>query len=274
MINYLQDVSTSYPIAMLPGIINYNNQAIMDEFNWIFDSSLNRLTKSVYAPTGSVQAHFGEFNNLACEYITIKNTDSFKKIIEDSVQSLDAKTIKYDSSATIHDKISGLDAAIKNIIDSNSVQTTQVYGAAMFNIDDEQDELIPITYPKSLLYASPVQLKRQNLPKLHYNDIQLGYLYTYYPCINDTVTIDNINMSCITCKNVGQIINVNLNIIDSNNNFEILLSRANKEYVVLKPNTLTRLQLKCEEYTESLGTKWEIYLYSVNIPDAIKKVNK
>ena len=45
----------------------------------MFDSSLNRLTKSVYAPTGSVKAHFGEFVNLSCEYLTIKNEESIKK---------------------------------------------------------------------------------------------------------------------------------------------------------------------------------------------------
>ena len=58
---------------MLPEVINHNNEAIESEFNWIYDSSTNRLTKSVYAPTGSVKAHFGEFVNLAAEYITVKN---------------------------------------------------------------------------------------------------------------------------------------------------------------------------------------------------------
>ena len=64
---------------MLPEVINHNNEAIESEFNWIYDSSTNRLTKSVYAPTGSVKAHFGEFVNLAAEYITVKNIDSLKK---------------------------------------------------------------------------------------------------------------------------------------------------------------------------------------------------
>ena len=64
MINYLQGCYNNTPIGMLPTIINHNNEAIEDEFNWIFDSSLNRLTKSVYAPTGSITAHNGEFINL------------------------------------------------------------------------------------------------------------------------------------------------------------------------------------------------------------------
>ena len=76
MINYLKDCQQTTLIGQLPDIINSNNESIKNEFNWIFDSSLNRLTKSVYAPTGSVKSHFGEFTNLACEYITIKNIDS------------------------------------------------------------------------------------------------------------------------------------------------------------------------------------------------------
>lgn len=85
MINYLKDCQKTTLIGQLPDIINSNNNSIRNEFNWIFDSSLNRLTKSVYAPTGSVKSHFGEFVNLSCEYITIKNLDSlFNKIISNS----------------------------------------------------------------------------------------------------------------------------------------------------------------------------------------------
>jgi len=66
---------------MLPDIITHNNNAIKNEFEYIYDSSLNRLTKSVYAPTGSVKAHFGEFVNLAVEYISIKNIDALSETI-------------------------------------------------------------------------------------------------------------------------------------------------------------------------------------------------
>ena len=78
---------------MLPDIINYNNKSIKSEVNNIYDSSLNRLTKSVYAPTGSVKSHFGEFVNLSAEYITIKNIDSLKNTIQtcvDNIISMDA----------------------------------------------------------------------------------------------------------------------------------------------------------------------------------------
>lgn len=88
MINYLKDVSKSTPIGMLPDIINFNNDSLESEFNNIYDSSLNRLTKSVYAPTGSVKTHFGEFVNLSTEYITIKNIDSLKNSIQNCVDEI------------------------------------------------------------------------------------------------------------------------------------------------------------------------------------------
>lgn len=88
MINYLKDIKKETLIGQLPDVINSNNESIRKEFNWVFDSSLNRLTKSVYAPTGSVKAHFGEFTNLACEYFTVKNVDSLKASIQDSVESI------------------------------------------------------------------------------------------------------------------------------------------------------------------------------------------
>lgn len=88
MLNYLQNYHNNSLIGMLPGIINHNNEAIEAEFNWIYDSSLNRLTKSVYAPTGSVKAHFGEFVNLSCEYITIKNIDSLRNTIQTCVDEI------------------------------------------------------------------------------------------------------------------------------------------------------------------------------------------
>ena len=88
MINYLKDCWKTTLIGQLPDIINSNNESIRNEFNWIYDSSLNRLTKSVYAPTGSVKSHFGEFVNLACEYITIKNIDSLKNSIQTCVEEI------------------------------------------------------------------------------------------------------------------------------------------------------------------------------------------
>ena len=94
MINYLKDCQQTTLIGQLPDIINSNNESIKNEFNWIFDSSLNRLTKSVYTPTGSVKAHFGEFVNLSCEYITVKNIDSLKDSINSAVNEIVPNIIK------------------------------------------------------------------------------------------------------------------------------------------------------------------------------------
>lgn len=93
MLNYLQNCQLSTPIARLADIINHNNQAITDEFNWIYDSETNRITKSVYVPTGSVKAHFGEFVNLSCEYLTIKNAESIKPSIVGVVKDLISENI-------------------------------------------------------------------------------------------------------------------------------------------------------------------------------------
>ena len=114
MINYLKDIKKETLIGQLPDIINSNNESIKKEFNWIFDSSLNRLTKSVYAPTGSVKSHFGEFTNLACEYFTIKNTDSIKASIQDSVESIINETLNVSSMQIVM-------AALTNIANSSFI---------------------------------------------------------------------------------------------------------------------------------------------------------
>ena len=41
-----------------------------------------------------------------------------------------------------------------------------------------------VTYDRNLLFASPLQLKRKKLPKLHFNDLTSGNLYSYYNVIN------------------------------------------------------------------------------------------
>lgn len=114
MINYLKDIKKETLIGQLPDVINSNNESIRKEFNWIFDSSLNRLTKSVYAPAGSVKAHFGEFTNLACEYFTVKNVDSLKYSIQDSVESIINETLNVSSMQTVM-------AALTNIANSSFI---------------------------------------------------------------------------------------------------------------------------------------------------------
>lgn len=127
MINYLKDIKKETLIGQLPDIINNNNQSIRNEFNWIFDSSLNRLTKSVYAPTGSVKAHFGEFTNLACEYFTVKNVDSLAASIQDSVESIINKTLNVSSMQTVM-------AALTNIANSSFIDPELYDISALCNV--------------------------------------------------------------------------------------------------------------------------------------------
>lgn len=105
MLNYLQGCQRSTPIGMLPDIINHNNEAIDKEFQWIYDASLNRLTKSVYAPSGSVKSHFGEFVNLSTEYLTVKNIDSLKATITKAVEDIIFDTAA-ESHKVLHDRFS------------------------------------------------------------------------------------------------------------------------------------------------------------------------
>ena len=127
MINYLKDIKKETLIGQLPNVINSNNDSIRKEFNWIFDSSLNRLTKSVYAPTGSVKAHFGEFTNLACEYFTVKNVDSLKYSIQDSVESIINETLNVSSMQIVM-------AALTNIANSSFIDPKQYDISALCDI--------------------------------------------------------------------------------------------------------------------------------------------
>lgn len=106
MLHYLRDCQQTTPIGMLPDIINHNNSAIKEEFSYIYDSDMNRLTKSLYAPTGSVKAHYGEFVNLTTEYLTVKNIDGFISNIEGMIDNYIDKN--YDD--LLRDKISIIEA--------------------------------------------------------------------------------------------------------------------------------------------------------------------
>ena len=127
MINYLKDCQQTTLIGQLPDIINSNNESIKNEFNWIFDSSLNRLTKSVYTPTGSVKAHFGEFTNLACEYITLKNVDSLQNSIQSATENIINKTLNVSSMQIVL-------AALTNIANSSFIDPEQYDVSALCDI--------------------------------------------------------------------------------------------------------------------------------------------
>ena len=305
MINYLQNISGKTPISMLPEVINHNNEAIESEFNWIYDSSTNRLTKSVYAPTGSVKAHFGEFVNLAAEYITVKNIDSLKSALKSAVQKMEHNTFTdcwssdtiqqayetpnnelvlcHDASVIAYKQSNVYQTLVSLQSDVNQLKQTvqalnnpqnNVYSTGNILDEDSYENDNTVTYDRNLLFASPLQLKRKKLPKLHFNDLTSGNLYSYYTVVNGEVTIDDINTACIETENIGLNVFINFNDTDTNDYYRILLDRKNKKYVKIKKNPLNILEIRSASYSEEYGTVWKLYNYSVINPNDIILENK
>jgi hypothetical protein len=119
-----------------------------------------------------------------------------------------------------------------------------------------------------------LQLKRKKLPKLHFNDLTSGNLYSYYTVINGEVTIDDINTACIETENIGLNVFINFNDTNTNDYYHILLDRKNKKYVKIKKNPLNILEIRSASYSEEYGTVWKLYNYSVVNPSDIILENK
>lgn len=81
MINFLKDVSVDTFIGEIPSILNFNNNQVNKEFEYLFDSSNNYLKQSLYAPSGSVSSHWGRFINLNVDYLSVNNIDSLKNTL-------------------------------------------------------------------------------------------------------------------------------------------------------------------------------------------------
>lgn len=140
MINYLKDIKKETLIGQLPDIVNSNNESIRKEFDWYFDSSLNRLKRSVYAPTGSVKAHFGEFVNLSCEYLTIKNEESIKNSIQSAV-----KLVISDSFDPSTKQLTDHNILNNRFVDSQYEGTTEyVHDAASIVYEKENEQYVTI----------------------------------------------------------------------------------------------------------------------------------
>ena len=140
MINYLKNIKKETLIGQLPDIVNSNNESIRKEFDWYFDSSLNRLKRSVYAPTGSVKAHFGEFVNLSCEYLTIKNEESIKNSIQSAV-----KLVISDSFDPSTKQLTDHNILNNRFVDSQYEGTTEyVHDAASIVYEKENEQYVTI----------------------------------------------------------------------------------------------------------------------------------
>ena len=92
MINELQDVSIKTMIGQLPYIINKNNDIIEQNFDNIYDSSLNKIIKPVDTTQNEqngnyVKSHTGNFLNIICDNIVANKITVQDIIIEGEVKS-------------------------------------------------------------------------------------------------------------------------------------------------------------------------------------------
>lgn len=214
MINYLKDIKKETLIGQLPDIINSNNESIRNEFNWIFDSSLNRLTKSVYAPTGSVKAHFGEFVNLACEYITVKNADSLKTSIQSAVESVIADS--FDPSTK---QLTNHNILNHRFINSEFEESNYMHDADAIVYKTENNEYV--TVKSALDTINPEEINRtltilrtdvnQNTANINNASSQINVINTSVNKLSTSVNSINTSINSINIivnKNTNDIANV------------------------------------------------------------------
>lgn len=165
MINRLKDINKATPISMLPEILNKNNQSLRDEFDYIFDSSNCCLTKSVRIPQGSVQAHFGEFQYLSADNVSIGNPDPIVSIIRSNIDRFShnefidifsSVEIKKNYNETIQKEI--------NICHDASVIGLPVYNYKKFlNLGDDEVLTVYNVIDKCLSKIETLEKKVNNL---------------------------------------------------------------------------------------------------------------
>lgn len=230
MVNFLKDVSIDTFIGELPSILNFNNNAIEQEFSLFYDSSDGRLIKSVYAPNGTVQAHWGRFTNLEADLVKFTNADSLsqsletagiphnvlsKKFRNDWVSNADGTNYDSFDNDFCHDP-----AAISSGIENNSNVVSledrlkNIESSIGISYAEGASSLTSLAYSKPLSaeeeYKNMVQSEpdyyfytEEYLNKDVYNsaslmndndkiDLQIGKLFNYYSVSNKRyVKIDN-----------------------------------------------------------------------------------
>ena len=149
MINFLKDVSINTFIGELPSLINYNNSAIDNEFANIYDTSNNWLTKSLYSPLGSVEAHYGKFTNISCTYLTVSDPSSFQSVMSQIPHNMLSKRFSKDnlnaegkivfchdlaaidsglsSGVSLASRLSSMDVSIQRIYQNLSIKDNSGY---------------------------------------------------------------------------------------------------------------------------------------------------
>lgn len=120
MLTTLIDISSNTPVAQLPTIMNYNNKAITEEFDSIYDSSTNMLKCSLYNPIGSVRAHKAEFTTLTLDNLVLRKTDAIKNTVKNTINDIAHNDI------SINSRFSTPEIASNYGIKRNSVSTVNI----------------------------------------------------------------------------------------------------------------------------------------------------
>ena len=245
MINYLKDIKKETLIGQLPDVINNNNDSIRKEFNQMFDSSLNRLTKSVYAPTGSVKAHFGEFVNLSCEYLTIKNEESIKNSIQSTVNLVIADS--FDPSTK---QLTNHNILNHRFIDSQYEGTTDyMHDAASIVYEKENDKYVTVKDVLDRINDASLQELYKNTKQ---HDVSINSL-------NNKITI--------IAKDITKL---NTNNILNQQSGDIIILNKNQNNILFEPingNNIINIKFERGEYDHEynfkfilLNTANEVYL--------------
>ena len=179
----------------------------------------------------------------------------------------------YKVTAAIAKKFVDVDASIAEInqkledmsfISDDGKEPTFPDGYEDFQVKPVEEET---TYPKTYMYATIVQLKRQGLSPLHIDDLKQenAKQHTYYPVENPMI-VNNDNYIAIECPNINRIITVKFNRTNETKPFMFLMSRKNKNekrtYLKVRYDEMNCLKLKCVDYTERYGTVWDIDSWS------------
>ena len=81
MIGKLKNLTSGDLISRLPQAFNNNNKIITAEFDNIFDSKKNILTKSLVNEEGIVKTHTGQFINLIAENLSFTSLESLLELL-------------------------------------------------------------------------------------------------------------------------------------------------------------------------------------------------
>ena len=105
MHNNLIDVSIVTMIGNLPEILNRNNQAVKDEFDYVFTYDTNgenpKLTADVNC--NSVTAHTGYFQNLNFNGIVLNSSIAYKyNQIDSELKDIETRLSKLENETTVY----------------------------------------------------------------------------------------------------------------------------------------------------------------------------